>query len=55
VGTTSHLGGFLLAQKLKMTDGATPVSGSTAQFRSLMASDGGKYGGIVIAAGVKPE
>jgi tripartite-type tricarboxylate transporter receptor subunit TctC len=36
-------------------DGATPVGGSSAQFKSLMATDGGKYGGIVIAAGIKPE
>jgi tripartite-type tricarboxylate transporter receptor subunit TctC len=36
-------------------DGATPVGGTAAAFKSLMSTDGGKYGGIVIAAGVKPE
>jgi tripartite-type tricarboxylate transporter receptor subunit TctC len=36
-------------------DGATPVGGTSAAFRSLMSTDGGKYGGIVIAAGIKPE
>ena len=36
-------------------DGATPVGGMAATFKSLMATDGGKYGGIVIAAGIKPE
>jgi tripartite-type tricarboxylate transporter receptor subunit TctC len=36
-------------------DGATPVGGTAATLKSLMATDGGKYGGIVIAAGIKPE
>jgi tripartite-type tricarboxylate transporter receptor subunit TctC len=36
-------------------DGATPVGGTAAGLRSLMSTDGGKYGSIVIAAGVKPE
>jgi tripartite-type tricarboxylate transporter receptor subunit TctC len=36
-------------------DGATPVGGSASAFKSLMTTEGGKYGGIVIAAGIKPE
>jgi tripartite-type tricarboxylate transporter receptor subunit TctC len=36
-------------------DGATPVGGPSNQLKSLMVADGGKYGGIVISAGVKPE
>jgi tripartite-type tricarboxylate transporter receptor subunit TctC len=36
-------------------DGATPAGGTSAQFKSLMSTDGGKYGGIVIAARIKPE
>jgi tripartite-type tricarboxylate transporter receptor subunit TctC len=36
-------------------DGATPVGGSSAQLKSLMATDGGKYGSIVLAAGIKAE
>jgi tripartite-type tricarboxylate transporter receptor subunit TctC len=37
------------------SDGATPVGGSPAQLRSLMSTDGGKYGSIVLAAGIKAE
>lgn len=37
------------------SDGATPVGGSAATLRSLMSTDGGKYGSIVLAAGIKPE
>jgi tripartite-type tricarboxylate transporter receptor subunit TctC len=37
------------------SDGATPIGGSAAQLRSLMSTDGGKYGAIVISAGIKPE
>jgi tripartite-type tricarboxylate transporter receptor subunit TctC len=36
-------------------DGATPVGGTAKQFSSLMSTDGGKYGAIVIAANIKPE
>ncbi len=36
-------------------DGATPVGGTAKQFSSLMSTDGGKYGAMVLAAGIKPE
>jgi tripartite-type tricarboxylate transporter receptor subunit TctC len=36
-------------------DGATPVGGTSAALAGLLRSDGAKYGGIVVSAGVKPE
>jgi tripartite-type tricarboxylate transporter receptor subunit TctC len=36
-------------------DGATPVGGSGAQFKSVVVADGARYGSLVLSAGVKPE
>jgi tripartite-type tricarboxylate transporter receptor subunit TctC len=37
------------------SDGATPVGGTNATFKSLLESDGAKFRDIVRSAGIKPE
>jgi tripartite-type tricarboxylate transporter receptor subunit TctC len=36
-------------------DGATPVGGSGALFKSVLVADGARYGSLVLSAGIKPE